>query len=826
MTKSNYTMDQEARDANSLLVELARGLQAPNMGDQAEAVVRFTELFQRYPTPVIVNSSCLKLAEAFKCGSNSIKIRICEVFERNQSHLSKIYNVDDFFRNLFTVTNSNDPIARSITLLALGHIAPIVSGDRSIHHCISSSLETSWECELNATIACAAAFVKQSAEFACNIYPKIVSIIDSDKTSSDIKLRALSVLDHGFYTANDAMTVRSFLIDAMGKTHSKKLICAYLTLSTKIAYTSLSLITSQIELLSRTFLEDSRHVVRLNALKNLKFLAEKSPHIWESPHAEPFVSQLEIILADDDSTRSEFYSATILSIFCHLLTCECNFISRQEKNRIFQQCYKLALNDQNLTLCSLAFKLLTVMSEEFHHLAAANMIENQSNEMVSQTLVAIKTFLTQTSCSTTTSKTKRGSQVVVQRGKPPSHFETKAILRHIVKLCQLNRHYCSEILKLVFDKISKNDISLKDLNPYHTELMCALSPLSTDFKPNREKLLKIIYDKRKELSDTNMLNLSILYFQNFVVDKPEDATKLISALCSNRNDWMSFKVLRQAMRYGHFLPAQVCLTQLSRGSTSDTQEFFYRGLSKISSAEMSLQGSNVIDCDLISVIADYEKSMSLMRASTGIPRTTNFQLQYLELRIRTLQAHLSLRRGCRIYETSPITYTAFLGAIGAIRGGNSDPEISKLIFIQQMPRIAKDFRYLGDCYESLILVLSNSDHRSLDYIRILKASCIIMANAIDAIFHYGKNLPVISKLPVKSGHDLALEHRRLAKTCIHLIETIRNEIVQPGILPSQKPIDPLINLLKSFSDQLLSCPFIYARCCWSAASQCQRPALQ
>lgn len=43
-------------------------LRSSKIGEQCEAIVRFPKLFEKYPFPILINSSFLKLAEFFQNG--------------------------------------------------------------------------------------------------------------------------------------------------------------------------------------------------------------------------------------------------------------------------------------------------------------------------------------------------------------------------------------------------------------------------------------------------------------------------------------------------------------------------------------------------------------------------------------------------------------------------------------------------------------------------------------------------------------------------------------------------------------------------------------
>ena len=58
----------EEKDPSKLLVELDKGLRSPNVGDQCESIIFFAKLIARYPFPIIVNTTLLKLSELFRNG--------------------------------------------------------------------------------------------------------------------------------------------------------------------------------------------------------------------------------------------------------------------------------------------------------------------------------------------------------------------------------------------------------------------------------------------------------------------------------------------------------------------------------------------------------------------------------------------------------------------------------------------------------------------------------------------------------------------------------------------------------------------------------------
>ena len=131
---------ESEQGAHAALTELEKGLRSSKLGEQAEAIVRFPHLFSQYPFPILINSGMMKLAELFKQGSNFLKMCVLRVFQQSSLHLDKVTSVDEFLRRIITVNNSNDPVARALTLRVLGAIAQIIAERKNVHHKVRFSL--------------------------------------------------------------------------------------------------------------------------------------------------------------------------------------------------------------------------------------------------------------------------------------------------------------------------------------------------------------------------------------------------------------------------------------------------------------------------------------------------------------------------------------------------------------------------------------------------------------------------------------------------------------------------------------------------------------
>lgn len=138
------------------------GLRSVKLGDQCEAIVRFPALFERYPFPILINSAFLKLADVFRTGSNFLRLWVLRVCQQSERHLDKILNIEEFIKKVFSVMHSNDPIARALSLRALGSLSGLIPERKAVHHSIRVALDSHDRVEVSAAIYAASCFAERS----------------------------------------------------------------------------------------------------------------------------------------------------------------------------------------------------------------------------------------------------------------------------------------------------------------------------------------------------------------------------------------------------------------------------------------------------------------------------------------------------------------------------------------------------------------------------------------------------------------------------------------------------------------------------------------
>jgi len=290
---SNQTeMGVGGGDANAALAELDQNLRCGRLGEVAEAAVRFPALFTKYPYPILINSAALKLADVFRQGPNFVRLCVLRVLKQSQRHLDKITSIDELVKRVFDVLRQNDPVARALTLRALGALASIIPERKQVHHNVRSALDSHDSCELHAAIFAAGRFAAHSKTFAVNACDKILDMVRGYATPLDMKVKLMPIFQHMYHDAQTAsvssflleiqwtviisrsyallQVVRSMCLEMLPSYPSESFTRVVLHTLTLLSAHTLVDIPDQVQLLIKYISEDPRTAVRDTVAKDLK----------------------------------------------------------------------------------------------------------------------------------------------------------------------------------------------------------------------------------------------------------------------------------------------------------------------------------------------------------------------------------------------------------------------------------------------------------------------------------------------------------------------------------------------------------------------------
>ncbi|KAA3670855.1 integrator complex subunit 7, partial [Paragonimus westermani] len=242
------------KDANVLIMELNKGLQSANLGDQCKAIAQFPNLLEKYPFPVVVNSVSLKIAQVFCDGC--------------RSHLEKLTVCDDIVRKLMPFTASNDPVTRALTLRLFGTLSQSSREHIGVHHAVLKQIESHYGVESDAAIWSS----HQLAPLSCL------------STECEVKLKLLRLGRYMHHDVQIAEQMRECLVNMLSVYNTSEFVTNILDTLTSLASSASIHTCHQLNLLIDSLYKDDRTSVRLNALQNLGLLAYRAPHHWEKSH--------------------------------------------------------------------------------------------------------------------------------------------------------------------------------------------------------------------------------------------------------------------------------------------------------------------------------------------------------------------------------------------------------------------------------------------------------------------------------------------------------------------------------------------------------------
>ncbi|KAI1697725.1 integrator complex subunit 7 [Ditylenchus destructor] len=275
--------------AANLAIE--QGLQSTSLPDVLSAIMDTPAYIEQMPFPVFVNTVLLRLAEAFQGEKlsakleqfvNMTRLRIVKSVKEFSHHLHVAFSGEEIVRRIMKVSHSNDFYARSLTLLLLAALAPLISENKKVHHLLIESLDCDEDTELQSAIFAITEFGKYSSAFPSIVLEKLSEVLCSNDASTEVKIRLLNVISN--FKENYAVTSNCL---ALGKDLLKQNCDLHMQLAVYNSTTALASrsslaipdqISTLLDALSESF---SNKALALGLFRDICKLA-RFPQHWKS----------------------------------------------------------------------------------------------------------------------------------------------------------------------------------------------------------------------------------------------------------------------------------------------------------------------------------------------------------------------------------------------------------------------------------------------------------------------------------------------------------------------------------------------------------------
>ncbi|XP_060527172.1 integrator complex subunit 7 isoform X1 [Cylas formicarius] len=732
VTSFNENLGEPEQDANSALTELDKGLRSGKVGEQCEAIVRFPKLFEKYPFPILINASLLKLADVFRMGNNFLRLCVLRVCQQSEKHLDKISNVDEFVRRIYSVIHSNDPIARAVTLRTFGAVAAIIPERQQIHHSIRGSLDSHDNVEVEAAIYAAIQFAAQSKTFAVSMCNKVSDMIQRQATTANMKLQLIPILQYMHHDTNTAAMVRTLCLNLLPSYPAQDFVLVTLNTLTKLAATTLVDIPSQVTLLLKYLKNDPRWEVKLKALEHLYELARPGAHLWPPGAVD------EIIEYASSTEQNRILMPALYVLQVLVESPKVCYHHRHAGSKLRELCSKHSYSME----AGIAARAIQIVTQ----ILCCCFDERLDVDDAEDVIVAIETLI-----------------LVLTFGDRGCSKDLKAALKCAVRLCKAEPHYCQTFVELLGSRLT-------DVNDY-TIVVCEALGAIGSLEP--ETLLPLMDVTLRLLTAAGSLSddvqtrtkimLCTLLFQMMSGRgwTREAETAVLAAASADNKLWANYCIARAAIRYGHHQIAHLVFKQLTEQVSSEHFHFWLACLREMCRAEalLSSDESAPLVTRLDKAIIHYNKAVAALKAASTPSHNLAFQTEYMKIRVEFLQCLAQLIYTCNILCIVPPP------AIAATIVQNTRDEHQRHGYItNQLRKCAKEFKNCGDLHWRLYQTAFDADPATLENMQILQQMCVLTEQCVECVGTGGAR---IRDGPMEFGgtRSVRLESRPLVKGC-------------------------------------------------------------
>ncbi|KYM91886.1 Integrator complex subunit 7 [Atta colombica] len=711
-------LGEPEQDANTALIELDKGLRSAKTGEQCEAIVRFPRLFEKYPFPILINSSLLKLAEVFRTGSNFLRVWVLRVCQQSEKHLDKILNVDEFVRRIYSVIHSNDPVARALTLRTLGSVAGIIPERQQVHHSIRRSLDSHDSVEVEAAIYAAQMFAAQSKLFAVSMCSKISDMIRGQATPASMKLQLIPILQymhHDNFKRNTIflLKVNELCMELLASYPAVEFVRVTLSALSTLASATLLDVPQQVALLLRYLQDDPRLSIKRHALHLLHSLARRGAHLWPQGALNNLIESTTTLLQDGaGNTDLLIRTLDVIEVLSqNAVTCDANM---EENSSLLQLCLNACYSPDPFV----AVKAITILSRVACYCYQEGLPAYGIQDVIS--------------CL---------ESLIVLLVLDDKHLhQLKACLRSIVKLCQSQPSHCVLFVDAIGSTLI-NASAENSQNEKQTVALCeALGAIGSLGENTLLPLLPDILIKLKQTSHVHTkVMLCTLLFQTVAggYEWNSECLEAVNNVVRNVDGWAKYRIARSAARYGHHTIATEIFKGLKETVASEQLHFWLSGLELVTKAECCLMNKtegedNTNKAEIVEklngAIARYASACASLKAASTPLRSLQFPSEYSKLRCEFLQSIAQLLHSCISLCTAPPPAIAVTVVIATKDDLQRYGRVT-----HQLRKSAQDLKNCAENYQKLYQSAFDADPESLANIRALQEICRLLANSLERV---------------------------------------------------------------------------------------------
>ncbi|KAH8270082.1 hypothetical protein KR018_003728, partial [Drosophila ironensis] len=814
-------LNENEHDSNAVLMELDKGLRSAKQGIQCESIVRFPRLFEKYPFPILINSSFIKLGEFFVSGSNLLRFWVLRVCQQSEKHLDKILNIDNFVRRIFMVMHSNDPLARALLLRTLGAVSRVIPEKQQVHHAIRKALDSHDTVEVEAAIFASSCFAAQSSTFAISMCAKISDMIESLQVPVPMKLLLIPVLRHMHHDANTAALVGQLCMQLLPKYPAQGFVVAIIDTLTQLSSRTLVGVPGQLDVLL-DFMQDLRTPVRVQVLRSFHDLAgEHSVHAWPRAAIEALIGKFGACT----NAREQFL---FLSILLRLSECPltCKQLLREHRGPLLHLCIQCISKIDDYTTATQAMAVLSV-------LVAYGLRKPEHTGDVQDILQIVNMHMEALLlCTARRADCTRDLRRVLAYGIKITHASADfgALFIEIVSntlgdkvaypsangelMCEALVGLCEhfQLRKFAFttfDGLEEDENGMETdepplpkvgspNNPWKTgsyDYDLQLNPMMGRLPLILHKLNSIIDQENcdKQLRTVEILTALVLQ-TTMGCYLPIKVVQVFEKCLARLNCWTLYKIARTASRYGHHYVAAHIYTNISQIVISDHMHYSLLALAQISQAECILNygleyaymrdsyAPKAAPEPLIPLMRRleaasilYQEALASLRACSSPQHPCTFQLEYLKIRAQFLQTlHLAVTvKNAQVIVPPP--------AIAGSLAQNSRDYLQKFGHVTtQLRKLVKSLKACEETYAKLYKSSFDADHVTLEFLEVAEFQCALFGHIISTIcFSTPPEPPVF----LTTGNHP--ETRFYAASCQRMEEMQRNLPQEP---PNAKTI--------------------------------------